>query len=465
MGNEYKNLHEQFVSNLTGTSAEEVLCISCITLLSSSVLSLGKEFFAKPSTGFVEEVQLGHTWHTNVLESSVLVPILLSTTVLSDFSLYTLLSLLVVMFIAKIFTQKFGYHKTLPQISGLRNDSDRGFHFLTNFRSHLLVDTALSILAVDFPVYPRRLAKTELYGWGYMDAGVGSFVVAAGLVARDTRENSLIPIRNKVRKELLSSLPILLIGIVRVVIVELINYQKHISEYGSHWNFFLTLGFTRIAGSLITSYIPTIPTAALSLLFMFLYQTSLNYGLTDYIVSDDRQSIISANKEGLISLFGYISLYLFAINLGKVIYRRTTGSNSQWSNVSLLLLLGISTHLLMYVAHYYIQNVSRRLVNLGYAFWMISLTSFQLAFHFIVIFVNGNDNRLFKAVNHNALFYFLLANLLTGVVNLTIPTISTNNSVALIILYLYLLTLSLIMLYLYHRDIVIKLPLMKQRQK
>lgn len=35
---------------------------------------------------------------------------------------------------------------------------------LTTYRSHMLLMTTLSILAVDFPVFPRSLAKCETYG-------------------------------------------------------------------------------------------------------------------------------------------------------------------------------------------------------------------------------------------------------------------------------------------------------------
>lgn len=59
--------------------------------------------------------------------------------------------------------------------------------FITNMRSFVNVSTALVILAVDFPVYPRRFAKTETFGTGFMDIGVGCFVVSNGLVCPEAR--------------------------------------------------------------------------------------------------------------------------------------------------------------------------------------------------------------------------------------------------------------------------------------
>ncbi|KAK4812441.1 hypothetical protein QYF61_024096 [Mycteria americana] len=42
---------------------------------------------------------------------------------------------------------------------------------ITVFRVYVNVLTSISILAVDFPQYPRRYAKAETYGTGVMDLG------------------------------------------------------------------------------------------------------------------------------------------------------------------------------------------------------------------------------------------------------------------------------------------------------
>eukprot|EP00983_Pelagomonas_calceolata_P080053 1154968-Pelagomonas_calceolata.AAC.8 len=38
-----------------------------------------------------------------------------------------------------------------------------------------------------FRAFPRRYAKTEMYGTGLMDMGVGGMMVAGGMVSRTTK--------------------------------------------------------------------------------------------------------------------------------------------------------------------------------------------------------------------------------------------------------------------------------------
>jgi len=39
---------------------------------------------------------------------------------------------------------------------------------LSTYRAHMMLVTVLAILAVDFPVFPRRLAKCETYGVSFV---------------------------------------------------------------------------------------------------------------------------------------------------------------------------------------------------------------------------------------------------------------------------------------------------------
>lgn len=83
--------------------------------------------------------------------------------------------------------------------------------------------------------------KTENYGQSLMDVGVGAFVISGGLVSKMTKISPSKTEEQSIRTELLRVVPIFILGAIRIVIVSMVNYQEHITEYGVHWNFFFTL--------------------------------------------------------------------------------------------------------------------------------------------------------------------------------------------------------------------------------
>ena len=93
------------------------------------------------------------------------------------------------------------------------------------------LSTCVAILAVDFRIFPRRFAKTETYGTGLMDVGVGGFVLS----------NALVVPERAARVALRRALPLLALGAATLAGKRGVDYWQHVSEYGVHWNFFFTL--------------------------------------------------------------------------------------------------------------------------------------------------------------------------------------------------------------------------------
>jgi len=147
--------------------------------------------------------------------------------------------------------------------------------YVTNYRASMLIITAMCILAVDFPIFPRRFAKTETFGYSLMDLGVGSFVFAAGLVSPEAKKlhrqvehqvkddgwnktgqtkrplekllgSDVLP---SLSKSLVECLPLLVLGACRLTTVKATSYHEHVTEYGVHWNFFFTLAASKVCMS------------------------------------------------------------------------------------------------------------------------------------------------------------------------------------------------------------------------
>ena len=198
----YKKQHEAFVSNLKGTSVGCIL--SC--LAHAPVLILMIKLVQKTSSPiFFRDMMY------------LVIPLLLSITILAD---YCLLSLLAIIF-AQICFLQMQQTASIPSdknlvtmLSGKSRKSFislfKGMWYITevsyifsfNFITFILLFTlsqfctgsnvlitCLAILAVDFRIFPRRFAKTETFGLSLMDVGVGTFIISSAITSRYARGN------------------------------------------------------------------------------------------------------------------------------------------------------------------------------------------------------------------------------------------------------------------------------------
>ena len=103
----------------------------------------------------------------------LILPLMLACTVLAH-RVYSLVALIL------IFAAAFAIVRT-----NMTSKLPSGGHprtCITVYRAYLMVLTIFCILAVDFPIFPRFLAKCETWGTSLMDLGVGSFTFSHGLV-------------------------------------------------------------------------------------------------------------------------------------------------------------------------------------------------------------------------------------------------------------------------------------------
>ncbi|KAG8743284.1 Glucosaminyl phosphatidylinositol (GlcN-PI) nositol acylation protein [Ceratobasidium sp. 414] len=407
---------------------------------------------------------------------------------------------------------------------------------LTTYRAHMMLMTVICILAVDFPIFPRELSKCESWGVSVngglqMDLGVGSFVFSQGVV-------SAIPIIKN---------PEILRG---ALIPKFLTATRKVIPL-------FVLGFVRVLAVKGTEY----PVSRPFLPAPSGHQIVLNNTpLQSWALGNDRSTLLSQNKEGIVSFVGYLALHLFGLAIGTLIlppspshFRRavselTAGSNTAppsrapspiRQHVDSDLHMGrrpptpdssdddeprqrqapirapeqeeprkrgkAAIELCSYAVVWWtlfligstvgngMQGVSRRLANTLYVLWVAAFnTSFLLGYVLLDSVFAGpshpprpnsltatkerlsaspltrgsfapsfkfpagpdsirerplptetSNSGLLGAINLNGLTLFLVANVATGLVNMSIPTMYTADGDALVILVAYAFAFSL----------------------
>lgn len=370
--------------------------------------------------------------------------------------------------------------------------------YISVVRATINIITAVCILAVDFKSFPRKLAKTETFGFGLMDTGVGLFVFANAVIAPELYK---APQGNRLTFTKLQSIlwncsPLFVLGLARFVVVNEIDYQQHISEYGVHWNFFLTLAVTKILATIILSIIRKIEYAKyVAIALLTFHEATLQLGLEDYVISNDgtvqRDTFINANREGIVSILGYTSLYISSVFIGSLLrseptdeatsvrsgLKKTISARQLTSKTLRIFFLSLIFWKLSY-AFRDLFGVSRRLANMGYVIWILSIATMITAlfmvleiFYYFIAFdridmaddeTDDNQNQssyiplILNAINYNGLAFFLGANLLTGLVNIIFQTLLIEPAGCVLILTVYMFVLCAISTFLYLYKIQIR---------
>ncbi|KAI9096914.1 GWT1-domain-containing protein [Phlyctochytrium arcticum] len=338
--------------------------------------------------------------------------------------------------------------------------------FLTVVRGTLQLVTLICILAVDFRAFPRRFAKTEMFGTSLMDLGVGLFIYSGGIVAGPRLAIGTQGWKT-IGKSLRQAIPVLVLGIGRMILTKSVNYQEHVTEYGLHWNFFITLGFLPLTTSILQLTFPFLTLNHLAILIAGVYTCCIEFlDLTEYVQHAPRTTLFSMNREGILSSIGYLAIFLFSADIGaklRVISAQAKGSHAQILSrliATLLVFSGaflFSTRLLGW-------QVSRRMANLPYVLWICAASTFHVAGCAAVDMIfsqklerNNHVPHLFQAINRNQLVVFLLGNVMTGLVNLMVDTLAKTDLIAVAIVSVYLLIISSIALLLDTKNITLKL--------
>ncbi|CCK68625.1 glucosaminyl-phosphotidylinositol O-acyltransferase KNAG_0B01820 [Huiozyma naganishii CBS 8797] len=362
--------------------------------------------------------------------------------------------------------------------------------YITAYRSHMLIVTCLAILAVDFRVFPRRFAKVETWGTSLMDLGVGSFVFSNGIVAARPLLKSIK--KPSFFKRILGAVrschTLLILGLLRLYFVKNLEYQEHVTEYGVHWNFFITLSLLPIVLVFIDPIAEYIPRFLIALSISSIYEWFLikdDVFLT-YLILADRTGIVSANREGLVSFLGYCAIFLWGQSVGLFVLGNTPTKNnfykrsvtplesfkkySTWERITTVTpLKGLSISFVCMLAltkgvfETDPRTVSRRFANLPYTLWVVTFNiGFLMCYCLIdmvfkISLTEPKTSVILESMNSNGLILFLLANISTGVVNMSMSTIDASTVNSLLVLLGYSGFIALVSVVLYKMKIFVRL--------
>jgi phosphatidylinositol glycan class W len=305
---------------------------------------------------------------------------------------------------------------------------------LSAHRAALMLLTCVAILGVDFPAFPRRFAKAETYGTGLMDAGVGGIVAASGLAAGARAPRSRAADAGAARREAARVAALVALGAGRALATAAAGYQVHVGEYGAAWNFFLTLAALRAAAAALPRRLAASAAglAALGAAVLGAHQYALSrLGAAAYVNAAERgPGFVGANKEGVLSLPGYLSLHLLAAAAGAALLRPAPVAAKAkaargWRPV-LRVAAGAAAAWAAFAAAARVEPVSRRSCNAAYVAWTLALAlqGVALAAAAAALARPAPPPRAHAALNAAMLPAFLAANVLTGAVNLGVDTLA-----------------------------------------
>ncbi len=438
--------NSRFTNNTGSSILETNLFVQLPIMLNCSALLISRLFFNE-----------FNAFKIFIFEFIVIVlPLILFLTILSDY-IYVLYSVYCIIAVSVSIILYFtGDWKTeWKHTVKFTTITTHKLPCISHLRGIINIYSVICILAADFSCFPERFLKTHSFGFSLMDTGVGLYVAAFALANSGNHINSNFTIASSLRR----FTPLFLLGIGRYVCISLLNYQHSVSEYGVHWNFFITLSILL----LINDFSFHKHTLKLSILILVFYEIVLSAGLKDWILFDSsRTTIISANKEGIFSLVGYEIIYIFCEQIKNILPKSGDSLQNYVNFVKKCLRLWLLFLLLTLISHYTV-GVSRRCANCGYVFWITSHILLNLAIViwielFIYIFNKKISSKLnlvvpliVESVNFNGLLFFLLANVITGLINMIFSTLLINTTGSLLIIIYYILFCCTVNVILYHK--------------
>jgi glucosaminylphosphatidylinositol acyltransferase len=451
---------EAFHTNHHGSDVFEIV----LYILQAPLLALLAQYMLSNTT---------NVFYIFIVEQlAITIPLLANLTILSGYLWQTLITLLLLNILIYYILPVI----ILPEKKKLKTmkKSYNVYEYdsvITNFKGIVVLVTCLCILAVDFRVFPRKFSKTEEFGTSLMDIGTGLYVTSSALTSKFARGNNYnhdhhIQQQQQQQQQQQNNVyaninvnklvAMFSLGILRLISIKSVDYHEHTSEYGIHWNFFLTLACVWFLADILHIVTKTpARNAFLGFILAVIHQFILLYNNnTDYLLNTNRINIFLANREGLMSVSGLLPVYL----LGEGFSYACLQGLKNFSRASKFALASCLCWVLWIISSSMVQNTSRRLSNFAYGTITLAVTylllfSFQLAqtcFQDKIKYKHGKGDdyenmTILKKITKKSLLVFLLANVMTGIVNICVDTLEMSTSASLCVLVVYAMALTSVM--------------------
>jgi glucosaminylphosphatidylinositol acyltransferase len=269
------------------------------------------------------------------------------------------------------------------------------------YRSTVIIMVSICTFACDFAQFPARFMKTKMYGASLMDSGVFMFVINAGILA-SRKERKFSPKK---------SLVLFVLGLTRMALI-MSGYYADPTEYGTHMNFY----FVFLASEIFFHCFKSFPPLSTGLGILFLHEIVLNTtSLPDLIFSDNRSNLLLANKEGILAVVPYTSVYLISKGIGKRVFADTISGTTRVRRMA-------ASALFFYVGYIISASISppsRRLGNLSISL-LIILANLLPGIAVVFALNRGVEMKdRMKRISRTMGSLFLISNLFILIGNLT----------------------------------------------
>ena len=206
----------------------------------------------------------------------------------------------------------------------------------------------------------------------YLSFTLAFFLYSAGTVSPTSN--------HKMWDNFKKCLPLVILGILKCFTTKMINYEIEVSEYGVHWNFFITLAVIQLfCGSLTCTIGNRRNLLLLISIFiavgyeLWLKRTGMYQKIFNLQDLQRMQSgldgFVVANIEGIVSLFGYSALFLIGTSLKDTIYGLVQKKNWKMASGCTMVFWAL---FIFSINEGYLILPSRRLCNISYIIWMVA---------------------------------------------------------------------------------------------